>query len=49
MTKVINKLVSYSFFENLGIEEISAGCYDENIGSKKGLIKNVGLRLKEEE
>ena len=38
MTKVINKLVSYSF-ENLGIEKISAGCYDENIGSKKVLIK----------
>lgn len=38
MTKVIKKLVSYSF-ENLGIEKISAGCYDENFGSKKVLTK----------
>ena len=38
MTKVINKLVTHAF-ENLGIEKISAGCYDENLGSKKVLIK----------
>jgi len=35
---VVSHVVQYGF-ENLGLEKITAGCYESNKGSKKVLIK----------
>jgi len=37
-TEVVSHVVQYGF-ENLGLEKITAGCYESNKGSKKVLIK----------